>query len=292
MSSRYLNKKPDDKNDKTEQEALKEVEIVAELAQNEKTRKEAEKLIETVDNGSISVQEQEQEAIETVLDETKRTIKQTVNEARIEIPKYTQAMGELQEETIQATKEIGYDLIELQREAASLVPNFQEKFMSYYVPWAYPNPVTEYYSRMVDNFVDNIISATNLVNTLIIVNMESIQRLSDSTKEYWRVVVENAKAISRSMDSGKDGKTVEKWDENLLLQRLCEAFKKAKDGGQKHVAVSDFHEQMEGLELGAVLEILKNEGEKKGIIEIDTKIIRPTPYGIEKFKQIDSSFQW
>ena len=118
MSSRYLNKKPDDKNDKTEQEALKEVEIVAELAQNEKTRKEAEKLIETVDNGSISVQEQEQEAIETVLDETKRTIKQTVNEARIEIPKYTQAMGELQEETIQATKEIGYDLIELQREGS------------------------------------------------------------------------------------------------------------------------------------------------------------------------------
>ena len=199
MSSRYLNKKPDDKNDKTEQEALKEVEIVAELAPNEKTRKEAEKLIETVDNGSISVQEQEQEAIETVLDETKRTIKQTVNEARIEIPKYTQAMGELQEETIQATKEIGYDLIELQREAASLVPKFQERFMSYYVPWACPKIVTEYYRRMVDNFVDNIISATNLVNTLIIVNMESIQRLADSTKEYWRVGVENAKAISKSL---------------------------------------------------------------------------------------------
>ena len=128
-----------------------------------------------MDNGSTSVQEQEQEAIETVLDETKRTIKQTVNEAKREIPKYTQAMGELQEETIQVTKEIGYDLIELQREVASLVPKFQDKFMSYYVPWAYPNPVTEYYSRMVDNFVDNIISATNLVNTLVIVNMESIE---------------------------------------------------------------------------------------------------------------------
>jgi hypothetical protein len=44
--------------------------------------------------------------------------------------------------------------------------------MFYYVPWAYPKLVTEYYSRMVDNFVDNIISATNLVNTLVIVNME------------------------------------------------------------------------------------------------------------------------
>jgi hypothetical protein len=201
MSSKNLNKKSDDKNDKAEQEALKEVEIVAELAPNEKTRKEAEKLIETVENGSTTVQEQEQEqkAIETVLDETKRTIKKTVNEAKREIPKYTQAMGELQEETIQATKEIGYDLIELQKEAASLVPKFQERFMSYYVPWAYPKLVTDYYSKMVDNFVDNVISATNLVNNLVIVNMESIQRLADSTKEYWRVGVENAKAINNSI---------------------------------------------------------------------------------------------
>jgi hypothetical protein len=190
------NKKSDDKNDKEEQKALKEVEIVAELAPNEKTRK----LIETVENGSTTtVQEQEQEAIETVLDETKRTIKKTVNEAKKEIPKYTQAMGQLQEETIQATKEIGYDCIELQREAASLVPKFQEKFMSYYVPWAYPKLVTEYYSRMVDSYVDNVVSATNLVNSLVVFNMESIQRLADSTKEYWRVGVENAKAISRSI---------------------------------------------------------------------------------------------
>jgi hypothetical protein len=200
MSSKNLNKKSDDKNDKVEQEALKEIETVAELAPNEKTRKEAEKLIETVGNGSTSVQEQEQEAIETVLDETKRTIKKTVNEAKREIPRYTKAMGELQEETIQATKEIGYDLIELQKEAVNLVPKFQERFMSYYVPWAYPKLMTEYYSKMVDSFVDNVISATNLVNSLVVFNMESIQRLADSTKEYWRVGVENAKAISRSIN--------------------------------------------------------------------------------------------
>lgn len=199
MSSKNLNKKSDDKNDKAEQQALKEVEIVAELAPNEKTRKEAEKLIETVENGSTSVQEHEQEAIETVLDETKKAIKKTVSEAKREIPKYTEAMAGLQEETIQATKEIGYDLIELQREAASLVPKFQERFMSYYVPWAYPKIVTEYYSRMVDGYVDNVISATNLVNSLVVFNMESIQRLADSTKEYWRVGVENAKAISRAI---------------------------------------------------------------------------------------------
>ena len=74
-----------------------------------------------------TVQEQEQEAIETVLDETKRTIKKTVNEAKREIPRYTQAIGQLQEETIQATKEIGYDCIELQREAAKFNPETSRK---------------------------------------------------------------------------------------------------------------------------------------------------------------------
>lgn len=200
MSSKNLNKKSDDKNDKAEQQALKEVEIVAELAPNEKTRKEAEELIETVENASGStVQEQEQEAIETVLDETKRAIKKTVNEAKREIPKYIKAIGDLQEETIQATKEIGYDFIELQREATSLVPQLQERYMSYFVPWMSPIIMTEYYSRMVDNFVDNTISATNLANNLVMVSMEGIQHLADANREFWRVGVENARTINKSL---------------------------------------------------------------------------------------------
>src|SRR6476659_1908264 len=199
MSSKNFNKKSDDKNDKEEQQALKEAEIVAELGPNEKTRKEAEKLIETVENESTSIQEQEQEAIETVLDETKRAIKKTVSEAKKEIPRYTQAIGQLQEETIQATKDIGYDCIELQRESANLIPKLQERYMSYLVPWMSPTLVTEYYSRMVDNFVDNVVSTTNLANNLAMVNMESIQRLTDSSREYWRVGVDNAKAISSSI---------------------------------------------------------------------------------------------
>ena len=200
MSSKNNIKKSDNYNDKAEQQALKDVEIVAELGPNAKTRKEAEELIETVENASGStIQEQEQEAIETVLDETKRTIKKTVNEAKREIPRYTQAIGQLQEDTIQATKEIGYDCIELQREAANLIPKLQERYMSYSVPWMSPTLVTEYYSRLVDNFVDNVVSVTNLANNLVMVNMESIQRLTDSSRDYWRVGVENTKGISRSI---------------------------------------------------------------------------------------------
>jgi hypothetical protein len=200
MSSKNLNKKSDNNNNRAEEQALKDAEIVAELAPNERTRKEAEELIERVqDDSATTVQEQEQEVIETVLDETKRAIKKTVNEAKREIPKYITAIGDLQEETIQATKEIGYDCIELQRETASLIPQLQERYVSYFMPWMSPRIVTEYYSRVIDNFVDTAISATNLANNLAMVNMETIQQLTDGSRAFWRTGVENARTISESL---------------------------------------------------------------------------------------------
>jgi hypothetical protein len=71
--------------------------------------------------------------------------------------------------------------------------------MSYFVPWMSPMIVTEYYSRMVDNFVDNAISATNLANNLVMVSMEGIQHLADANREFWRVGVENARTINKSL---------------------------------------------------------------------------------------------
>jgi hypothetical protein len=193
--SRYSNN-----SDKMEQEALKEVETIAELAPNERTRREAEELIETIEGESTtSIQEHELEAVDSVLDETKKAIKRTTNEAKKEIPRYTRAMAEFQQETIQTTKELGYDCIELQRETASLIPQLQERYMSYFMPWMSPRLVTEFYSRIVDNFVDNAVSVTNLANDLTMVNLESVQKLTATNREYWRVGVENAKTLSKSL---------------------------------------------------------------------------------------------
>ena len=189
-----------DNSDKMEQEALKEVETIAELAPNERTRREAEELIEKIEGESTtSIQEHELEAVDSVLDETKKAIKRTTNEAKKEIPRYTRAMAEFQQETIQTTKELGYDCIELQRETASLIPQLQERYMSYFMPWMSPRLVTEFYSRIVDNFVDNAVSVTNLANDLTMVNLESVQKLTATNREYWRVGVENAKTLSKSL---------------------------------------------------------------------------------------------
>ena len=60
--------------DKVKQQGEKEVEINAELAPNEEITKETE-AIEGV--SAPTIQEQEQEAIETALDKTKKSIKKT-----------------------------------------------------------------------------------------------------------------------------------------------------------------------------------------------------------------------
>ena len=187
-------------NDKDEQQALRAAEIVAELAPDKRTRKEAEKLIETMeDKSSPGVPKAELELVQDVLDETKEAIGKTTNQAKREIPRYTKALGELQMDTMQATKQIGYDCIEFQKELTSLLPELQQRYISWFTPWWSTRTMTEYYTKSVDNFVDNTVAATNLANTLAMVNMESIQQIADTNKEYCRLGLKSVRNIKDSL---------------------------------------------------------------------------------------------
>lgn len=74
-----------------------------------------------------------------------------------------------------------------------------------------------------------------------------------------------------------------------LMQKLCEAFKDARNNGKLHVDLDEFHKQYSELDPNATLEVLKKEVQK-GVIEIDNKQIRPTPLGIELCKLDKSKY--
>lgn len=105
----------------------------------------------------------------------------------------------MQEETVQTTKEIGYDCIEFQREVTSLLPYLQQMYMSYFTPWLSTRLMTEYYTKLVDDYVANTVAATNLVNTLAVVNMESIQQMSDINRENCRLGVNSVRRTKESL---------------------------------------------------------------------------------------------
>jgi hypothetical protein len=93
--------KKSNNNDKEEEQALKEAEIVAELAPNEKTRKEAEKLIETVESQSNTFAQDSSEIFDTY---KKGVLKITEELSKFQ-PQYAQSFSNLQQEYLQLTKE-------------------------------------------------------------------------------------------------------------------------------------------------------------------------------------------
>ena len=61
-------------------------------------------------------EEQQHHAINRALDETKDNIRKTTDEARSQIPRYTQAVNDYQEQTIQASREIADNYLDSQKE--------------------------------------------------------------------------------------------------------------------------------------------------------------------------------
>ena len=140
--------------------------------------------------------EKNRETFNLPLDETKSTVKKTTNEALNEIPRYTKAVKEYQEETIQAMKDIADNFLESQKEVIRSMrtlwepynENVQNSYASY---WVSPQRFTENYARAVSNITDSPIVATRLANNYIFASMDawknSMQHARDNAIEFSRL---------------------------------------------------------------------------------------------------------
>ena len=61
-------------------------------------------------------EEKNKERVNIAIDETKSTVRKTTDEAVKEIPRFTKAVNEYQQATIQATKDIADSFLESQKE--------------------------------------------------------------------------------------------------------------------------------------------------------------------------------
>ena len=199
-----------EKEQKSLERAQKEAEMIGEFAKDARNRKEAKTVANKLE---AAVEEQteekkEQQVIENVLDKTKDEIKVATREAAKEIPQYTQKLGDLQEQTIQTTREIADNYIESQKEIISIyqsvwtpyVENANSRFWNY---WSIsPKGLAETYGTVVSSFADNVIAATRLTNNAISANMElfstALQQTKDSSKEFSRLGVNAAKVFNEA----------------------------------------------------------------------------------------------
>jgi vacuolar-type H+-ATPase subunit H len=161
----------------------------------------------------------QQQVINKALDETKDNIRRTTDEARKDIPRYTQIVNEYQEETIQAARQMADNYLESQREIinsmqSAMIPQIEAANKAVTSNWTSPRHVTEHYARLVSAFADNTIAVTKLVNNAVFANLEafktSVQTARDNVKEFSRIGVNSARTLDHaSRDiSGKAGQAL------------------------------------------------------------------------------------
>jgi hypothetical protein len=165
------------------------------------TRKDAKEELTTT-------QREQQQAVNKALDETKDEIKVATREAAREIPQYTQRLGNIQEQTIQTTREIADNYIESQKEIISIyqtvwtpfVENANSRFWNY---WSIsPKGIAETYGTVVSSFAENVFAATRLTNNAVSANMElfstALQQTKNNSKEFSRLGVNVAKVFTEA----------------------------------------------------------------------------------------------
>lgn len=157
-------------------------------------------------------EEEMKEVIGNTLDETRRSVNKTTNEAKDEVPKYTKAVNEYQQETIQATKDIADSFLESQKEVINSAqyywtPYF-ENMNSYWSYWT-PKRATENYTRAVSNVTDSSIAATRITNNYMFATLEAwrtaTRHARDNAIEFSRLNTNYAKTLQNlAKDNLKD----------------------------------------------------------------------------------------
>jgi hypothetical protein len=181
--------------------------------QEAKSRKDAttiakklETLVDEKEGKKYSVDQQSHGMIKA-LDESKENIRQGINEAKAEIPRFTQIVKDFQETAIESTKEISDAFIESQRQVISSlqslwIPSLVDAYGSIWNYWTLQPIISDIYVRMVRITADNMIAATRFANNIIFTNIEAAKsfmpQLKDNAKELLRLSENAAKSFEQT----------------------------------------------------------------------------------------------
>jgi hypothetical protein len=177
--------------------------------QDAKSRKDATtiaKKLETIveeKEGKKYTVDQHRHAMIKALDESEDNIRQGINEAKAEIPRFTQIVKDFQETAIESTKAVSDAFIESQRQLISLwIPSLADLSGSIWNYWTIRPIISDIYISMVRITADNVIATTRIANNIIFTNIEAanalIPQLKDNAKELLRLSENAAKSFEQT----------------------------------------------------------------------------------------------
>jgi len=129
------------------------------------------------------------------LEEARNNIRIAADEAKKDIPRYTKATHEYQEQTFQSIKEISDSFIESQKEIINSIQTTwllkrQAEDEMFAPGWFSLRYLAKVYVNTLSRFVENTVAAVSMANNTVIANIESLKMAIHNTRN-------NTKEISR-----------------------------------------------------------------------------------------------
>jgi hypothetical protein len=145
-----------------------------------------------------SIVEQNSESLKQTFDESKKSIDESIKEARNQIPRYTETVNQVQEQTLQATKDIAENYLEYQKQtidsfqsvSTPYIHNVNNQFLN---NQDYFRRMPEMYTKLVNNYAENTIAMSRIFNDMAFSNMELFKNVVDNTKKQSKHLAEIGK---------------------------------------------------------------------------------------------------
>ena len=145
-----------------------------------------------------SIVEQNSESLKQTFDESKKSIDESIKEARNQIPRYTETVNQVQEQTLQATKDIAENYLEYQKQtidsfqsvSTPYIHNVNNQFLN---NQDYFRRMPEMYTKLVNNYAENTIAMSRIFNDMAFSNIEVFKNVVDNTKKQSKHLAEIGK---------------------------------------------------------------------------------------------------
>jgi hypothetical protein len=188
-----------------ETKAIEATKKVVEQAKSVEDKLEAVETLQEVGQQQLTVQDF-QHTLHSSLDTTKENVKKSIDEARTQIPRYTNVVKNYQEQVLQSTGKMVEDYLEAQKSVIDSVLNsaapYYENVNRMYNYWLSPIVPAEIWTRSVSNIAENVSASVRIGNNILFGYIEAFgnafERAQQHTKELSRINVDNAKTIANT----------------------------------------------------------------------------------------------
>jgi len=146
------------------------------------------------ENSSNTQQQQDQQHQHQTtvhsIDETKNSIHRTIEEVRRETPRYSQAITDFQNQTVDATHEIVDSFLDSQKEIINSIqsawtPVVQRTTNNIVaMPFFSPGQIVDIYARTIGAMTEAYVASTRMATNMLFAGLEAARATTNYTRQY------------------------------------------------------------------------------------------------------------